>query len=152
MPFVTNTTVISNFAAIGYLDLVQRALTTCHLPEQVYAEIQAGYLQGYLFYEGINRMITPFVPDGWLHLVSLQTPSEFEMFGALHGQLHHGEAACLALAHHRNWVFLTDDRAARNTARRLQIRVSGSIGIFADPRGTKRLKYRGCGWNFERLV
>ncbi|GAB4498379.1 MAG: hypothetical protein OHK0052_11660 [Anaerolineales bacterium] len=65
--FVSNTTVISNFAAIGRLNLMQRALGTCYLPEQVYAEIQTGYLQGYLFYKEIEQMITPFVPNGWLH-------------------------------------------------------------------------------------
>ena len=44
--------------------------------------------------------------------------------------LHHGEAACLTLAHHRGWAFLTDDKQARKAAKELGIIVSGTLGVL----------------------
>jgi hypothetical protein len=127
---ITNTTVLSNFARIGELALLQRLFGQLALPTEVYAEVQAAQAEGYLFFDGIEQQIAPFVPDGWLQLVSMGK-EELRRFGALRAGLHGGERACLAVAAQRAWLLLTDDRAARAEAQRLAIAVSGSLGCLA---------------------
>lgn len=58
----------------------------------------------------------------------MQTEAERIQYGNLLGKLHHGEASCLAIAHERKWMFLTDDKAARAAGKRLQIPSSGTLG------------------------
>ena len=130
MTVITNTTLISNFCSVGKLELVRAVWGEVYLPEHVYTEIQEGKLQGYRFYDNIELSVFPFSPDGWLKLTSLSSQNEFELFGSLLGNLHHGEAACLAICKYRNWVFLSDDKITRQAARRLQIDCSGTLGIL----------------------
>lgn len=47
------------------------------------------------------------------------TPGEFATYVALARRLDDGEAASLAVAHHRGWSIATDDRAARRAAQEL---------------------------------
>jgi len=61
---------------------------------------------------------------------------ELRLFHSLPRRLHHGEAACLAIARHRNWAFLTDDKLARTTGLALGITVSGTLGVLVQ--GVKR--------------
>jgi predicted nucleic acid-binding protein len=63
--------------------------------------------------------------------VSLVT-SEFETYVQLASELDDGEAASLAVAHHRQWSFATDDRAARNAvaARGLAITLLSTAQLF----------------------
>ena len=130
MTVIANTTLISNFAGVGKLDLLRLCWHSLYIPEQVYAEIQDGQLQGYAFYDQIEREIAPFDDDGWLLLTSLQGVGEFRLFGELLGNLHHGEAACLAIAAMRKWIFLSDDFSARHAAANLQVPVSGTLGVL----------------------
>ena len=130
MEAIANTTLLSNFAAVGRLDLLRLGWISLYIPEQVYAEVQDGRLQGYTFYDHIEREINPFSPDGWLQLTSLQTPEEFRLYGELLGNLHHGESACLSIAVQRKWIFLSDDHAARQAAAKLQVQVSGTLGVL----------------------
>src|SRR5262249_28176023 len=64
-------------------------------------------------------------------LVSLAEEQEFRLLSTLPEGLHRGEAACLAIAHQRGWLLLSDDRAAHAEARRQGVRLSGSIGCLA---------------------
>jgi len=127
---IANTTLISNFAAVGRLDLLRLCWGSLYIPEQVFAEIQEGRMQGYAFYDHIERDIAPFSPDGWLQLTTLQNADELRLFGELLGDLHHGEAACLAIAFQRKWIFLSDDRSARQVAIKLEVSVSGTLGVL----------------------
>jgi predicted nucleic acid-binding protein len=113
MKTLANTTILSNFAAVGRLDLLQQLHERLYIPNQVYEEILTGLEEGYAFYEGIESQLSPFAEDGWLELVSLQNREELALFQSLARQLHLGEAACLAIAQQRHWAFLTDDKQAR---------------------------------------
>jgi predicted nucleic acid-binding protein len=106
---ISNTTVLSNFARIG--------------------EIQQAQAEGYAFFDGIEAQIAPFVPDGWLELVTMGE-EELRQFASMTSGLHGGERACLAIAGKRAWLLLTDDRAARTEAQRRNIACSGSIGCL----------------------
>jgi hypothetical protein len=127
---IVNTTVLSNFAAIEQLDLLHQLYGTIHIPPEVYQEIRMGLEEGYRFYQGIDRLVHPFVKDGWIRLVGAWAEEELHLLEDLFQRLHQGEAACLAIAHHGDWLLLTDDLAARQEAERLGIRRSGSVGCL----------------------
>lgn len=53
MTIIVNTTVISNFASVGQLDMLHRLYNTIFISTDVYEEIQAGLSEGYSYYEGV---------------------------------------------------------------------------------------------------
>jgi predicted nucleic acid-binding protein len=97
---------------------------------KVYEEILNGLEEGYDFYAGMEDQIHPFAEGGWIVLVSMVHEEELRFFHSLPRRLHHGEAACLAIANHRDWAFLTDDKLARKTAIQAGIVVSGTLGVL----------------------
>lgn len=130
MQVIANTTILSNFAEQRRLDLLQRIWPVVHLPDQVYIEIQNGLQAGYNFYDDLTRLVYPLHEEGWLHLTTLRGVEELESYAELQEYLHAGEAACLSVAFHRQWAFLSDDRAARAAANRLKVVVGGTIGVL----------------------
>lgn len=130
MSIISNTTVLSNFAVIEQLALLQSLYPTLHISTDVYTEIQAGLDEGYRFYADIETHIYPLSALGWIHLTGVTGEAELRLLGQLPRNLHSGEASCLAIARERGWVLLTDDLAARKQAARLGIRVSGSVGCL----------------------
>ncbi len=95
MSIISNTAVISNFAATDQLELLQRLFGSLYLSTQVYDEIQNGLEEGYLFYSGIERWIHPFHEDGWLRLIGVSDEAEIGLLHQLPVGLHAGEASCL---------------------------------------------------------
>jgi len=130
MRVIVNTTVISNFASIGQLDVLRQLYGALAMATEVYDEIQAGLAEGYRFYEGMEQWVEPLAEGGWLQLTSLSQEQELRYFRELPARLHRGEMASLAIARHRGWLLLTDDRAARTEATRLGVPVSGSLGCL----------------------
>jgi len=131
MNAIANTTVISNFAAVGRLDVLRSLLGQVRISTDVYAEIQDGRAEGCDFYDDIESCIHPLTPDGWLHLTTPTGDDELRLLGQLSSALHRGEATCLVIATHRGWAFLTDDALARKTARKLNVTTSGTLGILS---------------------
>jgi predicted nucleic acid-binding protein len=130
MKLIANTTIISNFASVGRLDILRDLLGQLFITTEGYAEIQDGLAEGYEFYVGIESHMNPLAPDGWLHLTSLQDEEELRLFSNMPAALHRGEASSLAVAVRRGMAFLTDDARARAAARDLHIPVSGTLGIL----------------------
>jgi predicted nucleic acid-binding protein len=130
MTVIANTTIISNFAAVGRLDVLRDLLGEVYISTEVYAEIQDGRTEGYDFYGGIEAHIHPLAPGGWLHLTSFQGDEELRLFNNLPPVLHRGEASSLAIAAQRGWAILTDDARARQAARELGVRLSGTLGVL----------------------
>lgn len=137
MSVIANTTVISNFASIGQLDLLRRLYGTLYISTEVYQEIQTGLEEGYRFYKGVDQLVYPLVAKGWIRLTSVSEEQELRVFGKMPPRLQPGEASCIAIAQHRDWLFLTDDLAARSHAVDMRIRISGSLGclVLAVERG-----------------
>jgi len=127
MNVISNTTVISNFAAINQLELLRQLYGIVYLPTEVYAEIKAGLEEGYLFYHPLLDLIAA---NDWLCLVSLASKEELSYFRSFPNHLHQGETACLAIAKTRGWLLLTDDKPARQEATRLGVAISGSLGCL----------------------
>jgi predicted nucleic acid-binding protein len=130
MKVIVNTTVISNFAAVGRLTVLRELLGEVYLSTDVYAEIQDGLAEGHTFYSGIEVHISPLTPTGWLRLTALEGDDELRLFSRLPESLHRGEASSLAIAAQRGWAFLTDDARARQAGRELQVTISGTLGVL----------------------
>lgn len=129
MSVIANTTVISNFASIGQLDLLRRLFGAVHISTEVHQEILAGLHEGYRFYQDIDRHIYPRSAEGWLRLTS-PNEEEIAILSTLPAHLHEGEASCIAIARNRGWWFLSDDLAARTMALEYAIHLSGSVGCL----------------------
>ena len=56
--------------------------------------------------------------------------AEIRALRELPRKIHQGEAACLVIARQRNWLFLSDDRAARKIAAAWAIKLSGTLGCL----------------------
>ncbi len=130
MSVITNTSTLSNFAAVGQLELLQTRFEILYISEQVFDEIQDGLNQGYDFYMDLKPLIFPFSDTGWLHLITLDTVDELMVFNQLLSKLHTGEASCLSIAHHRQLLFLSDDKAARQQACAMNVPISGTLGVL----------------------
>ncbi len=136
MSVVSNTTVLSNFASIGQLAVLRHLFGVVFVPTEVFAEIEDAQREGYTLFAGIEQHTFPLVEHGWLHLISLDE-TELRLTATLSAGLHRGERSCLSIAIRRDWLMLSDDRAARAEARLRQARFSGSIGclVLAVERG-----------------
>jgi predicted nucleic acid-binding protein len=130
MKVIANTTNLSNFAAAGRLDVLRHLLGELHISTDVYAEIQDGLAEGFLFYAGLDAHIHPFAADGWLRLTSPEGDDELGLLNRFPASLHRGEASCLAIAAHRGWALLTDDARARQAAQELNVTFSGTLGLL----------------------
>jgi predicted nucleic acid-binding protein len=152
MSIISNTTVLSNFATLDALDRLRELYGQIYLSTEVYSEIERGLEEGYGFYSGVEEILYPLREDGWLRLTSLGVDEEVALFSSMPAQLHAGEASCLAIAQHRRWLLLTDDKAARRQARNRKIVVSGTLGclILGVDRGLWTLNHAN-GW-LEDLV
>jgi len=122
--------VLSNFAAVGRLDLIQQLHGRLYISNEIYEEILDGLEEGYDFYGGVDAQIHPFAEGGWIELVSMAGEEELRLFRSLPRRLHRGEASCLAIARHRGWAFLTDDKLARTMAHVWGIVVPGTLGVL----------------------
>jgi len=131
MSVITNATVISNFAAIGQFELLHRLFKRLHISAEVHEEVQAGLEDGYDFYTAVEGVIRPFAEQGWLELETMQGEAELRLFGAVPAKLHRGEASSIAIAKERQWLFLSDDAAARKYAQALGVPISGTLGCLA---------------------
>ena len=116
-----DTTILSNFALVGRLELLKLALSeTEAIVEEVLAEYDAGVQLGRV----------PPVDWSWLLVLGLGE-SERAMDERLRLRLSPDEAACLAAASSRGYRVFTDDRMAREIAAQLRIPVSGTLGLLA---------------------
>jgi len=131
MPILINATVLSNFAAVERVELLHVLWETLYLAYSVYEEVQVGLEEGYGFLASIEAHVFPLHFHGWLRLVTLEGEEETALFESIPAKLHRGEATSLAIAAHRGWRFLTDDRAARRHAERMGVSVAGTLGVLA---------------------
>ncbi len=114
-----DTTVLSNFARIGRLDLVRLAVPDALVTPQVLVELKQGVQAGYL----------PAQPGRW-PTTTLLTSTEEAHRVQLSTILGDGESSCLAILIERGGILFSDDLEARRYAQRHGIAVSGTLGIL----------------------
>lgn len=68
-------------------------------------------------------LLQPFIDSGLLHSVGPESDAEQATFLVFAQELEDGEAQALALAKHRGFVLLTDDKKARKLAQRQDVGV-----------------------------
>lgn len=118
-PIILDNTVLSNFALVERTDLILELWPGACTTTAVKAEYAAG---------AEARDLPVDVWDG-LKAVTL-TPSEKAFAGRLRQRLGAGERSCLAVAHQRGGLFVSDDYDARREAQSLQIPITGTIGVL----------------------
>lgn len=118
-PVLLDNTILTNFALINRPDLVYSLWSDACTTPSVQTEYAAGVITGQL----------PL--DTWaaLAIVTL-TPAEIAFAGQLHPRLGAGERTCIAVAHHRNGLLVSDDLDARRLAQAYHIPTTGTIGIL----------------------
>lgn len=127
-PLFFDTVVLSNFAfaneGISFLKTRyrKRGILTFQVLQEIAKAIYAGYSQLVTIENEI------FSKNGFKK-ISL-TAKEQEQFILLLRILGEGEASCLAAALSHHGIVVTDDRAARNSCKELQIPVTGTLGIM----------------------
>jgi predicted nucleic acid-binding protein len=128
---IFDTTVLSNLAAVGRLDLLQAryreiAVTTIEVSDELRRGLQAGYR----YLDDALQQIESVSPGGWLRIVSPESEVEYQLRGEFDLLLGAGEASYLALAISRGLVLVTDDLAARQLAQERRVLLTGTVGIL----------------------
>jgi len=129
--YIFDTTVLSNFAAVGRLDLLReryrgRAFTTLDVAD----ELRKGVKAGYTYLELALADIDPEDQENWIRVLVPQSRSEHRLRARFDDRLDAGEASCLALAATRKLTLVTDDKAARQAAKNQAVPVAGTVGIL----------------------
>lgn len=122
MRVVSNTSPILNLAIIGRLDLLQQQFGLVHVPKAVQEELRSDEDR-----PG-SRAIRAALDAGWI--VVMHVSNRF-MSDTLRAELHGGEAEAIALAvETKADLVLLDEREARRTATRLNMKATGVLGIL----------------------
>ena len=125
---IVNNTVLSNFAAVGRLDVLRRAVLGVLITRQVYDEVLSAIEHGHQFQELTAREITD---RKWIRLAQLQI-NELADYAALRRSLGLGEASSLIVARRKGVPFLTDDLKARKLCDAEGVAFSGTLGVLQE--------------------
>lgn len=120
--------VISNFALSRSLSVLKGLYSgTSFVTDFVAAEILRGIQTGHRELVSVKAAIK----DGWLREIVMETEEEKALFETLSVSLGFGEAASIAVAKVRGYLFVSDDKIARRAAILLGVKLTGTIGILA---------------------
>jgi predicted nucleic acid-binding protein len=129
--YLFNTTVLSNFAAAGRLDLLaERYRGLAFTTVEVGDELRKGVKAGYAYLEAILEQLEPVDSAGWLRILAPESATEHRLRSEYDHFLDPGEASCLALAIARGLTFVSDDLAARRLAEANGVPLTGTLGIL----------------------
>ena len=120
--YVSDTTAITNLAAIGRLDLMQAILGQIFIPREVYLELtrHGDRIPGALEVKTC----------GWITVCDV---AQRDQVTALMPPLDLGEAAAIALALElKASVLVIDEDAGRQTAKGLGLRIVGLVGLLIE--------------------
>jgi predicted nucleic acid-binding protein len=122
MPVVSNTSPISNLAVIDKLDLLRGQFQKILIPEAVERELRA------LSNPRARAAIEEAMKEGWLEVRRIES---LPLTRLLKVNLHEGESEAIALAVEINasWILL-DEREARAAAQRMNLNVTGVLGVL----------------------
>ncbi len=122
MIVVSNTSPLTNLAAIGQFDLLRQLYSEVHIPHAVWEELNAEGLQ----WPGSESVATA----GW---VECRAVDNKPLVTALRRDLDRGEAESIALALElKADLVLMDEREGRHAAQRMGLRVVGVVGVLLE--------------------
>ena len=129
--YVFNTTALSNFGAVGRLDLLaSRYGGNAHTTAEVVDELRRGVKAGYAHLGPLLKEIEDLGHNAWIDVLMPESVEEHLLRADFDDRLDAGEASCLALAVRRGLTFVTDDLAARQLAMDRGVLVTGTLGIL----------------------
>ena len=113
---IVNTTPIIALAGIGHLDLLQKLYSRVMIPEAVDREIIS------------EPTRTLFSSAEWIDVERIKNPYPKSAFSS---RLHAGEIEVIVLAQETEAeLLIIDDNAAKNTAKYLGMKVTGTMGVL----------------------
>lgn len=119
---VSNTSPLTNLAAIGQFDLLRQLYAELHIVDGVWNELNAKGKR----WPGADDVVAA----NWIKRHNVQNRSLVE---ALTSDLDLGEAESIALAKELNAdLILLDEKEGRHTAQRLGMRVIGTVGVLLE--------------------
>jgi hypothetical protein len=125
---ISNTSPITNLAAVGQLAILQQLYETVLIPDAVYAELTTG--------DSAQPGGTEVQTLPW---IETKTVTNQTLVTALQMELDPGEAAAIALAVElKADVLLLDERRGRAVAARFGLRFVGLLGVLIEA------KQKGC--------
>jgi predicted nucleic acid-binding protein len=129
MIVVSNTSPLTNLAAIGQFDLLRRLYASVCIPDGVWDELNAS---GKLC-PGRDQVAAA----DWIERHAVQNQA---LVTALQRDLDRGEAESIALALELDAdLVLMDEREGRHAAQRLGLRVVGVVGILIEAKAQKAI-------------
>ena len=122
MIVVSNTSPLTNLAAIGQFDLLRRLYSQVHIARGVWEELNAGGKR----WPGCEEVANA----DWIERHAAQNQA---LVTALRRDLDRGEAETIALALELDAdLVLLDEKEGRHAAQRLGLRVMGVVGILLE--------------------
>lgn len=129
MIVVSNTSPLTNLAAIGQFHLLETLYAQIWIPEAVVSELNANGVQ----WPGSRQ--TRQAP--WIRR---QRVTNRALVTTLQGDLDQGEAEAIALALELQAdLLLIDEKEGRRTAQRLGLRVTGVVGLLVEAKAQAKL-------------
>jgi predicted nucleic acid-binding protein len=126
MIVVSNTSPLTNLAAIGHFDLLRRLYGRLYIAQGVWDELNAGGKR----WPGCDQVIAA----DW---IERQMVSNQALVTALRRDLDRGEAETIALALElKADLALLDEKEGRHAARRLGLYVIGVVGILLEAKAS----------------
>jgi predicted nucleic acid-binding protein len=146
---VFDTCAVSNFALAGALDVLTgfyrgRAYITGFVAAEILRGIQAGHAR----LDGIPKAVL----TGRLKETGLRKGEEKKLFEALSVSIGLGEASSIAVAKCRNFIFASDDRMARAEAVRLDVSLTGTLGVLAKAVRTGTCDLRAADDHLKKMI
>jgi hypothetical protein len=130
MIIVSNTSPLTNLAAIGQFDLLHHLYSEIHIAEGVWNELNAGEKQ----WPGSKEVVNSY----WVYRHVIQ--NQF-LVKALRRDLDLGESESIALALElKADIILLDENDGRNAARRFNLKPVGVIGILLEAKKKHRIE------------
>ena len=129
---VSNTSPISNLAAIGRLELLRSQFSVLWIPTAVASELAAHPDPS------AAEAIRAAIRDQWIRTA---TPKDSGLLKVLLLDLHRGEAEAIALASEMNAdIVLIDEREGRGIAAEAGFSVTGVLGVLLRAKQTGEIK------------
>jgi hypothetical protein len=130
MIVASNTSPLTNLAAIGQFDLLHQLYGEVHIAEGVWQELNAKGQR----WPGRDEVAAA----GWVERHSVQNQT---LVTALRRDLHKGEAETVALALELGAdLVLLDEREGRHAAQRLELRVVGVVGLLLEAKSQRAVE------------
>jgi predicted nucleic acid-binding protein len=130
MIVVSNTSPLTNLAAIGQFDLLHQLYRRLHIAEGVWEELNAKGKH----WPGRDEVATA----DWIERHAVQNQA---LVTALQRDLDRGEAETIALALELSAdLVLLDEREGRHAAQKLELRVVGVVGILLEAKSRRAVE------------